>query len=284
MILGGNEFYATIAAAIDDFLEYGFDNQDRLNMWLDRIQASARRSLIPEAALRRTLQDTLSQMYNRVTRTARLMKAHPGVAQYTIELIKPKLRAELDRRILASANLITLNREASIARTLKRFAGWASSIPMGGTEVRQRKEVKEQVRRGISALPFEERRVIIDQGHKLNAAINDIVAVDGGAIALIWRHVNERSEAYTPRPEHEARDGKIYVLRDTWALKDGLIKLAGAQYYDTITAVGEEIYCRCTAEYLYALRDLPGNMLTSKGRAKLEEARKTIRRGLIHAT
>jgi hypothetical protein len=275
-MIGRTEFFAVVTAAVDDLLENGFDSQERLDMWLERIQAAARRALISERDLTRTLQNTLGQIYERTTRTAKLIKAHPGVSQFTIELIRPKLRAELDRRILASANLIKLNRDASIARTLKRFAGWATSIPIGGTEVGQRKETKELIRKGISALPFEERRVIIDQGHKLTAAVNDIVAQDGGAIALIWHHVMERGDGYDPRPEHVARNGKIYVLRDNWAIKEGLMKLAGAIYYDTITAVSEEVYCRCTAEYLYALRDLPAEMLTAKGRLALASARKKM--------
>jgi len=36
-------------------------------------------------------------------------------------------------------------------------------------------------------------------------------------------------------------------------------------YYDEITQVGEEVYCSCTAEYIFALRKLPVEMLTKAG-------------------
>lgn len=270
------QFFEVLTAAINDLMEHGFDSQERLDDWLRKLSDAARQSLIPESVLQRSLNDALGQVYWRNVGGGRLMKAHPGVSQFTLERIKPRLRAELDRRILASANLIKLNRQASIARTLQRFAGWASSVPIGGTEVEKRKEVKQTIRRGIAALPFEERRVVIDQGHKLVAAINDIVATDGGAIALIWHHVKEGG-GYQARPIHVKRDGKIFVLRGNWALEQGLMKPAGAQYYDEVTAVASEPFCRCGAEYLYTLRDLPEKMLTAAGKAALLEARAKIR-------
>lgn len=271
-------FYEILSAAIDDLLEYGFDSKERLDMWLKKLASAAYGTLIPESVLERALKDTLQRVFERSVKPGKLMQVHPGVSQFTLAQVKPALRAELDRRILASANLIRLNREASVARTLQRFAGWASSIPSGGTEVAKRREVKQEIRRGISGLPFEERRVVGDQGMKLVAAVNNIIAIDGGAIALIWHHVMERGHGYQPRPEHVARNGKVYVLRDNWAIQKGFMKLAGAQYYDEVTAVGEEISCRCSAEFLYTLRDLPETMLTAASKEALLEARKTIRR------
>jgi hypothetical protein len=271
------EFFAVVTAAVNDLMEHGFDSQERLDGWLTRLQAAARRALIPEATLVRTLQDALGQVYARTVQTGKLMQRHPGVSQFTIEMIKPKLRAELDRRILASASLIKLNREASIARTLQRFAGWASSIPKGGTDVAERKEVKAQVRRGIAGLSFIERRVVIDQGHKLVAAINEIVATDGGAIAGEWRHVAEGPPAYDSRPDHVARNGKIYLIRGSWAQQKGFVKPGPNGYTDDITAPGEEVYCRCSYSYLFALRDLPDAMLTSKGREALAEVRRKLK-------
>jgi len=69
------------------------------------------------------------------------------------------------------------------------------------------------------------------------------VATDGGAIAAVWRHVREGG-GYQARPEHEARNGKIFVVRDNWALLKGLMKLAGAQYTDQIEAPGELVILR----------------------------------------
>ena len=73
------------------------------------------------------------------------------------------------------------------------------------------------------------------------------------------------------------RDGKVYLLRGCWAQDRGLVKPGAAGYYDAVTAVAVEPFCRCQAQYLYALRDLPEDMVTQKGRDELERVRAQIR-------
>src|SRR5207247_2394734 len=103
-----------------------------------------------------------------------------------IDQIKPALHAELERRIMASADLIKLNRKAAIEKTVQRFSGWATSVPPGGTRATDKKKEKDSIKKSLKSLPFEERRVIIDQSHKFVANLNEIVAKDGGAIAGRW--------------------------------------------------------------------------------------------------
>jgi hypothetical protein len=263
-----NQFYQVLSDAIADLIEHGFDSQERLDEWLRRLETAARALLVPRSVLENALRDGLQRVFARSTTTANLLKVHRGISQYTIEMIKPKLRAELDRRILASASLIKLNRETAIQQTLQRFAGWATSIPIGGSDVVNRAEEKANIRRGIAGLTFIDRRVVIDQGHKLSSAISEIVSRDGGAIAGRWRHVMEGGD-YQARPEHVARNNKVYLIRDSWAKQQGLVKPGPPGYADDITAPGEEVYCRCTMVYLYNLRDLAPEMLTNKGRDEL---------------
>ena len=195
-----------------------------------------------------------------------------GVERFTIERIKPSLRAELDRRILASASLIRLNRDAAIEKTIQRFQGWATSIPKGGSGAVAKRETKDDIRKSLAQLPFEERRVLIDQGHKLTSSISEILATDGGAIAGVWRS-HWRQSGYDYRVDHKDRDEKVYTVRDNWAMQAGLMKVGRAGYTDDITKPGEEVFCRCYYSYLYHLRDLPASMLTAKGRAQLERVR-----------
>lgn len=269
-------FYAVVTAAIDDLLEHGFDSQERLDGWLRRIGVAARAALVPEAVLERTLRDALVRVFQRSLAPGTLSRQHPGLDSFTLASIKPKLHSVLDRKIVAAADLIRLNRAASIQRTLQRFAGWASSIPAGGTAAGQRKETRQRVRRGIAALPFEERRVIIDQGHKLAAAIDDVIARDGGALGGTWSS-RWREVGYDYREEHKERDGKFFVMRNNWALQKGFMKLAGAQYTDQVTAPGQEPMCRCRMRFAFSLRDLPAEMLTEKGKQALADVRRQIR-------
>lgn len=276
--MSGSAFNQVLSEAIADLIECGFDSQKRVDFWLTKLAVAARQSLIPEGLIARKLKDALTRDFTRLVDGQGLLRRHKGISQYTLAAIKPKLRSELDRRILASANLIKLNRAEAIEKTLRRFSGWATSIPIGGTRIEDRREAAGSIRKGLTGLSFIDRRVIIDQGYKLRATVHDIVAVDGGAIAMRWHHIKERSSAYTPRPEHEARDGVVYAIRDSWAMKKGFMKLAGHKYTDQVTRPGEEVFCRCTGEYIYNMRDLPVDMVTKAGADELERVREQIKR------
>lgn len=270
-------FQEVLNAAISDMLAHGFDSEARLQRWMATLETAARASLVPEYRLQASVASMLTRVYGSEMKS--LGKNHQLLSQFTLQNIKPKLRAELDRRIVASAGLIRLNRKASIERTLQRFAGWSTSIPTGGsTRPEDRRQIKKTVRRGISGLPFEERRVIVDQGHKLVAAISEIVATDGGAIAFIWRHIKRGPPSYQSRPEHVARDGKVFLIRDSWAHREGLVKKGGHLFYDEVEAVAQLPYCSCRVQAVYALRDLPSDMITAKGHEALLAARAQLRK------
>lgn len=273
-----SRFQRVLTEAIGDITTHGFDSEERLARWVRELRQAAIESMIPESRLAREIEEALTRVFRRATSSAALRLKHRGIQAYRLEQVKPRLRSELDRRILASANLIKLNREQALAETLRRLAGWATSIPAGGTEVAKREKVRKDVRKSLAGLPFIERRVIIDQGHKLSAAVSEIIAVDGGAIAIMW-HSHWREIGYDYRPSHKARDGKVYGLRDSWANKAGYVKRGADGWYDEITAVGEEVFCRCYGTYLYTLGELvkaAPSMLTEKGRERLAEVRKQM--------
>jgi hypothetical protein len=270
------EYYEVISEAIDDLIEHGFTSAERVAYWEKRIKDAADRFLGSTAQVDELLRQMLASTYRKMIENGQIAKYHAGVARWTIDKVKPSLRAELDRRILASANLIKLNRQQAIAKTLQRFSGWSTSIPAGGTEVAKKREEKERIRKPLAQIKFEERRVVIDQGHKLIGALNNIVATDNGAIALRWRS-NWRQPNYNYRIDHKERDQKIYGIRDSWAHREGLVKKPDAGWYDEITAVAVEPFCRCWGVYLYGLSDLPDEMLTVKGRERLAEARRKVR-------
>lgn len=268
-------FNETLKAAIADILAHGYDSRDRIARWLEKLHGAALASLIPEETIQRHLAASLLRTYRQTVESDKFLKRHKGLSQFTIDQLKPALRKELDRRILASANLIKLNRKESIQRTLKRFEGWATAIPAGGTRSVTQRPVDQKLRRAFASLPFEERRVITDQGHKLVSAVNGIVAENSGAIAAIW-HSHWRETGYDYRPRHKQFDDHIFVIRDNWAMKSGLMKLDGRRYTDEIEQTAELPFCRCYYSYLYNLADLPTSMLTAKGKeAVLSRSKRT---------
>jgi hypothetical protein len=270
------EFFQVLTDAINDLVANGFDSMDRVNYWASQLEAAARRASADPARLEQQLSDALHAIYRRQVELGGVLKTHPGVGRFVLERVRPALRAELDRRILASANLIKLNREATIEKTLQRFKGWSTSLPPRPTpKSTDKPEVKQNIAKALSQFKFEERRVLVDQGHKLSAAISHTVAAGGGAIACVW-HSHWRQAGYNYREEHKERDGVIYLLRSSWAADKGYVKPGEGGYYDDITAVAEEPFCRCNAQWLYHLRELPPEMITKKGQEAMEAARRAV--------
>lgn len=263
--------YEILTDAINDLAKHGYDSQERIAFWSEKLRKAAE-DTANFGSMGKGAREAFEAIYRRLVQDRGALKLHPGVSRFTLEKVAPQLRAELDRRIMASANLIRLNRTEAIQKTLQRFQGWATSIPVGGTKSAERVETKASIGKALKDLPFAERRVLIDQGHKLTASISEVVATGGGAIALIWRS-HWRQKGYNYRPDHKERDGKVYLLRDNWAIKAGLVKVGDAGWYDQVTAVAQEPFCRCQAQYLYNMRDLPDDMLTATGRDELDRVR-----------
>ena len=268
--------YETLTAAVREVSADGYVSQQQLEYWLKRIRDAAEQTLTPPHELEEQLNDALRAIYSRMVDQGQIITAHQGVSRFTLDRVRPQLRGELNRRILASANLIKLNRQQAIAKTEQRFSGWATSIPAGGSGAVDKNEVKGHVRKALAQLPFESRRVLIDQGHKLTAALHETLARDGGALAMVWRS-HWRQPGYNYRPDHKERDGHAYAIRGNWALAQGFMKAGPDGYYDDITKVAEEPFCRCFARWLYALRDLPDTMVTVKGRAELARVKELAR-------
>jgi hypothetical protein len=264
-------FYETVTAAVKDISLHGYDSQARVDKWLSNMRQAALASLIPLPQVEKDVANNLRAVYQRMVVKGNILEHHPGVARYTLDMLRPKLRNELDRRIMANANLIKLNREAAIQKTLQRFAGWSTSIPAGGSDVVEKVEVKTNIRKSLAQLPFEERRVAIDQGHKFLSSLNSIIATDRAALGAVW-HSHWRRPGYNYREDHKERDLKFYVIKGNWAMEKGLMKVGPDGYTDDITQPAEEPFCSCNYRYVYNITDVPTELLTEKGRNALAKA------------
>lgn len=260
----GSTFAAALQAAVTDFSEHGYDDDARLRYWLGILRSRLEAETDTPAELAEQLKAALTAIYQRKVEAGGLIRDVRFADRFDLTRIKPRLRAELDRRILAAADLIKLNRKAGIEKTLQRFSGWSTSIPPGGSGVIDKREVRANIAKSAKQIRYEARRLTIDQGHKLVANITDIVATDNGAIAAEWES-HWRQPGYDYRPDHKERDGKVYLIRDSWAAKHGLIK-RGMPFIDQVTRPAEEPFCRCNYRYISNLNNLPPEMLTKKGR------------------
>lgn len=268
-------FQTVLTAAVADFAEHGYDSVERLAYWERLLRQAAEAQVGSRPAQDELVRKALGTIYAREVERGGVLKLHPGVSRFTVDRVKPQLRAALDRRIAANANLIRLNRPQAVDKTMQRFSGWATSQPPGGAAEVNRRKVKIDVSKPLKQCSFEERRVLIDQGHKLAAAISETLAEGGDVLGGLW-HSNWRQANYNYRPDHKERDGVFYAQRGSWAAQQGLLA-SGVVYTDDITRPAEEPFCRCSYRYVYALRDVPRQWLSSKGERALDEARRKAR-------
>ncbi|EIX6431210.1 hypothetical protein MKU92_000027 [Salmonella enterica] len=261
-------FYQVLTEAVNYYVDNGWDSQQSLLEWSRKLHLAARREM-PDVDVAKK---HLTTIYRRLVVDGGVFRDQPadGPKKVTLDKIKPELRKELDKRIFASANLIKLNREQAIEKTLQRFQGWVSSIPPDGVSELDKTEQKAKIKASLNDPDFISRRVAIDQGHKLASNVKYLLSMQGGAIAFRW-HSNYRRPGYKFRPDHKDRDDKIYLVRGSWAVEQGLI-VPVYGYYDEITAAGEEVFCSCQVFPIYAPQKLPIEFLTEKGKREFNRA------------
>lgn len=254
--------HEVLTDAVNYYVNNGWDSQDSLLDWTKKLRVAASRETPNDDVTRKHL----TSIYSRLVIHGGALRDQPpdGPKKITLDKIKPDLRKELDKRIFASANLIKLNREQAIERTVQRFQGWVTSIPPDGVTELNKNEQKAEIRKSVTDMGFISRRVAIDQGHKLASNVKYLLSVQGGAIAFKW-HSPWRRPGYKFREDHKRRDTLIYLVRDSWAVEQGLIKPVNG-FYDEITAAGEEVFCSCQVFPIYAPQKLPVEFLTEKGK------------------
>jgi hypothetical protein len=252
----GRDFRSLLQQAIQDITVNGYDSPEQIELWIIKLRDAAEREVggldRSDPIVRRQLEAVYAKAVSKGGIAARI----PEIPRYTVQMVAPHLRAELDRRIIAATDYIKIRREE---------AGWATSIPKGGDRSVNKVDTTKLIGKSLQQFRFEQRRVAIDQGHKLMANVSEIVAADNDAIAAEWCVVHR--SGYENRPAHKARAGEIFLVRGCWALTEGLIKRAGRRYIDEVERPAQLPLCSCSYRYITSPKRLPEDMLTAKGRA-----------------
>jgi hypothetical protein len=269
---GPQSFQQVLADAIRDLSATGYVSSERVATWITALRNAAERELGSEAEVNEAIKRGLGAQFARFVDGQKLLQRVPDLARWNLQSIKPKLHAELDRRIHAATDLIKLRRQEAVSDTLRRLSGWATSIPPGGDDTVDQRETRTAIGKSMAQFRFEKRRCEIDQGFKLISNISEITANEAGAIAGVWHDHGEHDRSYNARKEHMERAEKIFLVRDSWAHQQGLVKPIHG-YTDEITKPGQEVYCRCYYRWITSPRRLPDEMLTRKGQEWIERGR-----------
>ena len=262
-------FQQVLTAAVADISSRGYSSEAQIAEWLRKLRRAAEAEMMSDAQVRQMVRTRLGAVYDRHLNGG-LAKGNPGVGRFTIQRLEPQMRAELDRTVAANIRLIKLDQTNAWAKTEQRFTGWTSSIPKGGSDIVEKRDVKAHISKPTREERYVARRCVQDQGHKMVAAISDIVARGSGAIAGRWRHHAPRP-GYQARPDHVQRNNKIYAIKDSWAVREGLIRRCDG-YTDEITQPCQEVNCTCWYVYITDIEDIPEEFLTAKGREYLKMA------------
>ena len=275
-----------VASAITDIAVNGYNSEVNISRWLMQIQNALRNYTANLPTARSLVERSMTASFNqhffdkKGNPTPKFLQLNRGIDAFTLQHLKPKAQSKLQERIVQNAQLIVLDRDAAVADTLKRFQGWTIG-QVSAKQLLTKVQVKEQAKLIIKPIgnapsTFIPRRRIIDQNMKMCASVNDLIADDGGALAMTWHQnwsANPRDKGTSEKTNHKQFNGKTYIRRESWAVKEGLLKSGDLPYLEDLgTMPAHEVYCGCTGSYDYSLTALyriRPDAFTQKGLAKI---------------
>lgn len=266
----------TLSAKEVDQLLSEFENLNRkeLEKYLKELEPSIRR-----------------MMKNQYTQLIKSGNLKITLRPYSWDDMTPKIKKQLKNATENTLSYIKGQDEQFIQKIKQEFRNWGtlpSKETRGINEKQAKKKFNENVLEGkTEELTAYQEFIMLDQTRKFAATINRLEAEEGGAFAFEWDIRGDKRVVGNPtgiypkgnakHGNHWERDGKLYLLRDSWAVKKGYVKAGnGVIFADEIpdgmpsVAVG----CRCLAHYVFTLHSIPEEykfILTKEGKQKAEE-------------
>ena len=236
-------------------------------------------------SVNKEVRSKLKNEYNQFIKKG-VFRTAPTLQKYKIEDLKPDFKKELESRINVSLSYIKTQDQNTIEEIKNRLMNFAS-IPHPNKDLKELEYdfwndvLPEKAKKNYKSNKWQ-NMIIRDQQHKLVSNMTYITAMKNNAIGFIWKNrkdirvVGNPSGLYPSgnkiHNDHWKREGKLYLFRDSAALKKGLIKKTkDVQYADEIEdgLPGIPINCRCTMRLIYRLYEIPAeykNIITQKGK------------------
>ena len=237
-------------------------------------------------SVNKEVRSKLKNEYNQFIKKG-IFQIASGIQKYKIEDLKPDFKKELERRINVSLSYITTQDQNTIEEIKNRLMNFAS-IPHNNKNLEELEYdfwndvIPVNAKKNYKTNKWQ-NMIIRDQQHKLFSNMTYITAMKNNAIGFIWKNRKDIRVVGNPsglypngankmHNDHWKREGKLYLFRDSEALKKGLIKKTkDVQYADEIEdgLPGIPINCRCTMRLIFRLYEIPAeykNIITKKGR------------------
>lgn len=237
-------------------------------------------------SVNKEVRSKLKNEYNQFIKKG-IFQTASGIQKYKIEDLKPDFKKELERRINVSLSYITTQDQNTIEEIKNRLMNFAS-IPHNNKNLEELEYdfwndvIPANAKKNYKTNKWQ-NMIIRDQQHKLVSNMTYITAMKNNAIGFIWKNRKDIRVVGNPsglypngankmHNDHWKREGKLYLFRDSEALKKGLIKKTkDVQYADEIEdgLPGIPINCRCTMRLIFRLYEIPAeykNIITKKGR------------------
>lgn len=196
-----------------------------------------------------------------------------GLKGWRLEKIKPALRKEYKKSLLANILLITTQNESMMSLLRSRFTDWIlkSSRDQNADSLKKALDITQ----ATAKVNKRVNMIIKDQTRKSLNTYDEVVAKEYEAIGFIWNTRRDKKVVGNPtglypgngnekHRNHYERQGKFYFYKDTWAIKKGLINTKAknfkwAEFEDGMPGI--PINCRCFAYNIYDIEDVPKEFL-----------------------
>lgn len=226
----------------------------------------------------------LKKKYNQFVKRG-VFQVSPNIQKYKIEDLKPDYKKELARRTQVCLSYITTQDRQTVEEIKNRVLNFATT-PHIAKDLNEFESdfwnnvLPEKTNKNYKSDKWQ-KMIIRDQQHKLVSNMTYITAMKNNAIGFIWKNRKDVRVVGNPagmypngneiHNNHWQREGRLYLFRDSKAIKQGLIKKTkDVQYADEIEdgIPGIPINCRCTMRLIYRLYEIPAeykNIITKKG-------------------
>lgn len=147
---------------------------------------------------------------------------------------------------------------------IKKFIDWANS------DAATKKKSVADIRSVLKSINKWHKGFYTNRAFRFIDDVDIIANIENGAISARWSY----SPPYTEECGHEPLNDQHFLIRDCWAIEQGLINTTNAKFFDE--APKQKGGCRCCFIFKFRIDQMPDSMLTKKGKESLLERKNRI--------